>query len=348
MRFYISTYTEGFFNEGPNGSKGIYLCEFNDNNNEFKVLSYFSDSINPSFIKLSKNKECLFVACEKLPPSRIDNYLVDKDGNLSFNDCITLDYRSICYVSNNDENSFVSFANYGSGEVFSYAYDNSYKFTKFLGNYKNSNNEIGPNKNRQELPHAHSIRLIESINKYVSCDLGCDKISFFDVCENGIKPSNINDIKVNPGYGPRHTVNTKDGKYLYVSCELENRILVFEFINDEYVLIDDLSSLPNGFCGENTCADIHISDDEKYIFVSNRGNDSIGQYEIKKDGRLSLIKHISVNGKGPRNFAVCDDYIICANQDSNDCKVLEIKDGLLTGKVLGSLDIISPVCIEKL
>ena len=95
-------------------------------------------------------------------------------------------------------------------------------------------------------------------------------------------------------------------------------------------------------------ADIHISDDDKYIFVSNRGSDSIGQFEINEDGKLKLIKHVYACGKGPRNFALCDDFIICANQDSNNCSILEIKNGLLTGKKLASVDIISPVCIEKL
>ena len=348
MKFYISTYTEGFFNEGPNGSKGIYLCEFNEINNELKVLNSTSFSINPSFIKLNKNKDCLFVACEKLPPSRIDNYLVDESGNLQFNDSVTLDYRSICYASNNDDNAFVTFANYGSGEVFAYAYDDNYKFVKSLSCFRNNDNEIGPNTKRQELPHAHSIRLIEALNTYVSCDLGCDKIRFFDVDGQNIKESTIKDIKVNAGYGPRHSINTKDGKYLYVSCELANRVLAFELINNEYVLIDDVNSLPIDYVDENTCADIHISDDDKYIFVSNRGNDSIGQYEINENGKLKLIKHVDVFGKGPRNFAVCENYIICANQDSNNCSILEIKNGLLTGKELASINVISPVCIEKL
>ena len=348
MRFYVSTYTEGFFNEGPNGSKGIYLCEFNQTSNELKILNTTSNSINPSFIKLNRTKDCLFVGCEKLPPSRIDNYLVDNDGNLKFNDSVTLDYRSICYVSNNDDHSFVTFANYGSGEVFAYAYDNNYKFVKPLNSFRNNNNEIGPNTKRQELPHAHSIRFIEALNTFVSCDLGCDKISFFDVDGQNIKQSLIKEIKVNAGYGPRHSVNTKDGKYLYISCELANRILAFELVNGEYVLIDDISSLARNCVSENTCADIHISDDDKYIFVSNRGSDSIGQFEINEDGKLKLIKHVYACGKGPRNFALCDDFIICANQDSNNCSILEIKNGLLTGKKLASVDIISPVCIEKL
>ena len=346
MKFYVSTYTEGFFGEGPNGSKGIYLCEFDETSNEFKVLDSFSNSVNPSFIKLDREKKNLFVACEKLPPSMIDNYAVNEDGSLTFNDSKVLDYRSCCYISADTKNKFVAVANYGTGEVFTYSFDDNFKYKELTSSYRND--KVGPNVERQDLPHAHSVRLIEALNTYVACDLGCDKISFYDYKNEGyFIPSNINSIDTSAGYGPRHTANSLDGKYLYVTCELMNRVLVYQLVENQYKLIQDISSIDD--CeGENLVADIHISDDDKYIFVSNRGLDNIVQYERKSDGTLNKVSSSSTYGKGPRNFTLCSDYIICANQDSNDCKVLEIKNGLLTGKVLGSHEFISPVCIEKL
>lgn len=347
MKFYVSTYTEGFFNEGPNGSEGIYLINFDEETNELKVLGTFSESINPSFIKLSKDLKNLYVACEKLPPSRIDSYKVNDDFSLTFNDSMTLnDFRSCCYMSVNKENNFIAVANYGSGEVFTCTLKDN-KFARLSSSYRNDDSLIGPNTNRQDLPHAHSVRLIESLNQYVACDLGCDLISFYSYGNEG-NFKKLYDLKAPSGVGPRHTINTKDGQYLYVSCELKNEILVYKLVNDKYELIQEISSLPLDFIQENTCADIHLSEDEKYIFVSNRGHDSIGQYKINEDHTLTLVKHVSCDGKGPRNFNLTNDYVICANQDSNDLKILELKDGLLTGKVLSSLKLISPVCIEKI
>lgn len=347
MKFYVSTYTEGFFGEGPNGSKGIYLCEYDEIKNDFTILNSFDNSANPSFIKLSKDKKNLFVACEKLPPSRIDNYLVDEKGNLYFNDSVQLGYRSPCYISCDKENKFVAVANYGSGSIFTYMFDEKVKFFKQMSNYKNY--DIGPNKDRQEMAHAHSIRLIEALNTYVACDLGCDKIDFYDYEAGGyLTRSNIKSLKTPAGYGPRHTTNSKDGKYLYVTCELMNRILFYELINGQYLLKQDISSVPDIFDKGNAIADIHESNDFRYIFVSNRGKDDIVQYLVNNDGTLTQVASADCKGKGPRNFAVTDDYVICANQDSNNCTILEIKDGLLTGKVLCSKEFISPVCIEKI
>ena len=220
MKFYVSTYTEGFFGEGPNGSKGIYFCEYNEVTNKFDVLASFDTSVNPSFIKLSGDKKNLFVACEKLPPSRLDNYLVNDDGNLIFNDSVTLDYRSCCYVSLNKENKFVAVANYGSGEVFTYDFNDEFKFNSLTSSNRNEDSLIGPNKDRQELPHAHSVRLIEKLNTYVTCDLGCDKVSFYEYKEGGcFSESPIKPLTITPGYGPRHTDNTSDGKFLYWKIE---------------------------------------------------------------------------------------------------------------------------------
>ena len=347
MKFYVSTYTEGFFGEGPNGSKGIYLCEYDEDNISLNVLADYDNSINPSFIKLSNDKKNLFVVCEKLPPSRIDNYLVNENGELFFNDSVQLGYRSPCYISCDKENSFVAVANYGSGSIFTYMFDDKAKFFKQVSNYKNY--DIGPNAERQEMAHAHSIRLIDALNVYVACDLGCDKIDFYNYEAGGcLSKSDINSIKVPAGYGPRHTTNSKDGKYLYVTCELKNRVLFYELINGQYELKQDLSSIDESSSIQNAIADIHISSDYKYLFVSNRGQDNIVEYEVKNNGSLIKVASADCGGNGPRNFAVCDNYLICANQDSNNCTILEIQKGLLTGKILCTKEFISPVCIEKL
>ena len=347
MKFYVSTYTEGFFNEGPNGSKGIYLCEYNKKSKDIVVLNSFDKSVNPSFIKLSNDSKNLFVACEKLPPSMISNYCVDDYGNLTLNDSYILDVRSCCYISVNKENLFCTAANYGSGEVFSFAFDRNCKFIKQTSSFRNK--KVGPNKERQELPHAHSIRLIDSLNTYVACDLGCDKVDFYSYRAGGfLSESAIKSLSIKPGYGPRHSDNTSDGEFLYITCELSNRVLTYQLVDGQYILRQDISSIPDNFKQDNTCADIHLSKDEKYVFVSNRGHNSIVQFMRDKDGSLSLIGFFDCNGKGPRNFAVCDELVICANQDSNDVSILEVKNGLLTGNVLAKHEFISPVCIEKL
>lgn len=348
MKFYVSTYTEGFFNEGPNGSKGIYLLQYNQKNNKLEILNTFSDSVNPSFIKLSKDKKSLFVACEKLPPSRIDNYLVDESYNLKLNDSKKFNGRSCCYININEENNFCVGAHYGSGDVFSYSFNEKLKFKKLISKIKHDN-EIGPNVSRQEAPHAHSIRYINGLDQYVACDLGSDRIDFYSYDNSGnLIESDIPYIKTKPGYGPRHTESSKDGKRLYVTCELENRILYYELENNKFVLKQDISSIPKKYKKQNTCADIHISDNGKYLFASNRGNNTIVEFVVNKDGTLVLIDYFNCHGKGPRNFAVFKNCVVCANENSNTVTILELSNGVLTGNLLKTIKIISPVCIEKI
>ena len=114
--------------------------------------------------------------------------------------------------------------------------------------------------------------------------------------------------------------------------------------------IQNISSLPEGFSEENSGADIHIHPSGKFLYVSNRGHNSIASFVIDQDsGKLQGLEYTSTQGKTPRNFAISPEgnYLYVANQDSNSIAILEIDEE--TGKLASRgqpFEAMTPVCIE--
>jgi 6-phosphogluconolactonase len=114
----------------------------------------------------------------------------------------------------------------------------------------------------------------------------------------------------------------------------------------------NVPTLPANFAGENSCADIHISDDGRFLYGSNRGHDSIVVFEIDQDsGALTYVSHHSVLGKTPRNFMIdpSGKFVLVANQNSNNIVVFNRDEQ--TGKLSKTgieVEISKPVCLKMM
>ena len=111
-----------------------------------------------------------------------------------------------------------------------------------------------------------------------------------------------------------------------------------------------MHTLPEGFTGTNTTADIHVSPTGQFLYGSNRGHNSIVVFEIaERTGRLRLIEHTETGGKTPRNFAIdpTGRFLLAANQDSDTIVTFRIdpRTGRLkpTGYVT---EVPTPVCVK--
>ena len=119
--------------------------------------------------------------------------------------------------------------------------------------------------------------------------LGIDRIIPYDPDDiQGLRPSATDPIALPAKSGPRHMEFTRDERWLYVVCELANTVLVYELFDKTPQLRQKLSTLPDGYEGENLAADLHLSSDEKHLYVSNRGHDSLAHFTVGEDHRLRL------------------------------------------------------------
>ena len=109
-----------------------------------------------------------------------------------------------------------------------------------------------------------------------------------------------------------------NGKLAYLAGELSSEVAVLEYNNGIFNLIQIVSTIPVDWTKHNGVAAIRISSDDKFVYVSNRGHNSIAVFEVEEDGILKLIQTISTNGDFPRDFALdnSERFIVVAHQNS--------------------------------
>ena len=179
-----------------------------------------------------------------------------------------------------------------------------------------------------------------------SVDLGIDAVKYYeiDLQHDKIIPHTEKDVHLPKGEGPRHFVLGKNNSNLmYIVCELSSKIYVVNNVDNS--IVQKISTLPDEVTN-STCAAIKMSENGKYLYVSNRGHDSIAVFEIKEDGLLSLIQIEKTVGKNPRDFSIYKKMLLIANQDTNSVNIFHVDEN--TGFIKNSgtyIECKSPVCI---
>lgn len=248
-------------------------------------------------------------------------YDIDTDGNLvNPSEIMSTKGEVACHLTVDGEDIYC--VNYISGSVI--------RMPELL--VEHTGHGIHPQ--RQESPHTHYVGFTPD-HKYVCVtDLGLDTIFMYDT---NLKC--CGKVKVPEGHGVRHLVFSDDGKYLFTANELQSTVSAFEYNGDSLKLIDTKSCLPKDFKGESATAAIRFHNG--HIYVSNRGHDSITiMQQCNED--LKVIGYIDCRGKTPRDFVIADNYILCANQDSDNVTVLDENNEYIAKQVV---PIRMPVCI---
>jgi 6-phosphogluconolactonase len=208
------------------------------------------------------------------------------------------------------------------------------------------------NENRQTRPHAHSIKFAPAENLVFSADLGTDQLDIFMLDDKKLQANEQKFVKMKPGAGPRHFDFDEKGEYIFVINELNSTISTIKKEGEKWTTIETVSTVPENFEGQNYCADIHVSDDGKFLYGSNRGHNSIVVFAVDDETKkLTLKGFAGVEGDWPRNFSLSPDgnHLLVANQRSGNITLFKInkETGIpeFTGK---EIKIPEPVCIEFL
>jgi 6-phosphogluconolactonase len=183
---------------------------------------------------------------------------------------------------------------------------------------------LGPHKN-QNTAHAHCI-LPAPDNRYAfAVDLGTDKVYRYqlDAAHHKLGTPAAVAFTAKPGAGPRHLTFHPNGRWAYLENELGSTItaLTYDAKAGTFQEIQTQTQLPAGFAGDNSGADVHVSPDGRFVYASNRGDNSLAVFAVDAgSGRLSLVQHVSTQGKTPRNFSLDPSgrVLLVANQNSDN------------------------------
>ena len=337
--FYVGTYTSG-------DSKGIYKCTLDDDG----VLSnkgLVATTENPAFLTFSSDKKFLVCVNSNRPQDgSISSFKILEDS-LSFLSKTTSGGPGPCHVSANNQ-GFVVVTNYTDGSCCLLKIDDHGILSELMDFKKHTGSGAS---DRQDAPHPHSAWFEPNGDNILMPDLGTNEVWVYniDTTTNKLQLSAQQKINMAPGAGPRHLTFHPNKKWAYVVNELDCTVTHLEKQdNGTYSIKNSISTLPVSFTETNTCADIHISNDGKFLYASNRGHNSLAIYKItKQNGNLVLADIVATLGDTPRNFSISpnDEYVIVANQNSNN--IISFKRDQETGLLsfVSKIDSPSPVCI---
>lgn len=348
--FYIGCYT-------ANPEEGIPIGRFDPGNASVEIADVCKGVNNPSFLIFGQKRKFVYAVNETAdfsgkPSGAVSAFRRDvKTGRLTFLNSQPSLGAHPCHLTADRAGKFILVANYTGGNVA--------VLPILPGGHLGEPVEMiqhtgkGPNTGRQEAAHAHSVNLSPDNRFAFVCDLGMDKIMIyrFDEKNGKLSPAVNPFFQTAPGAGPRHFTFSIDGRNAFVVNELNSTLTYLKYNSDTGTLteLQTVSTLPYGFSGENTCADVHVHPNGRFVYASNRGADSIAVFFVDQgSGKLKPIQNQSTLGKTPRNFTIHPSgrYLLAANQNSGSIQVfaLDPSTGLLTetGKFLMTS---KPVCL---
>jgi len=325
----------GTYSKPKGEGEGIYVYKFNDLTGTATFINKI-ETQNPSYLTFSKNEKFVYAVNQNGSgkPNEASAFSFNKQsGQLTFINKQNVQGDGPCYITVDNNNKWLFTANYSSGSVSALPLqqDGSIGEIKQLITHKGSSIV----EERQSEPHAHSCVFTPNEKYLMVTDLGTDKIHHYPFAANNDVPLIVDSTKYiqsTPGNGPRHMAFSK--KKMYIINELSGTIDLFLQKKKSWFLHSTISTDSSRKLDKGS-ADIHLSRDGKFLYVTNRGSyNTIATYSINHNGSLNLIQVIPTNGKTPRNFIVTpsNKFVLVANQNSNNIVIYsrDITTGLLT------------------
>ena len=320
---------------------------------ELEKIATEKQVINPSYLTLSSDGNYLYAVNETGPDvdttGSVSAFRINPaNGNLELINSRSSHAFAPCYITLDARDRLALITNYTGGVVAAYpiqsngALGEASQVIRLEGQ--------GPVTTRQESSHPHSVNISpEGTFAYVA-DLGTDKIMIYriDYEKNRLIPAVSPYFEMDPGAGPRHMAFHPLGKYVYVINELNNTIAALRYDDKTGQLeaVHTVNTLPDDFEGDSYTADIHITDDGRFLYGSNRGHNSIAVYSIDPEsGHLTTLGHEPTRGEFPRNFLIDGKNLYVANQNSDNVVLFRILD---SGKLeyVKEFEAKTPVCLK--
>lgn len=323
-------------------SKGIYYATLDT---EEKTISEPKPVVglqSPTYMKVT-NKKTLVSVAKKDDLGGIAAFDA-KNSAFTFYDEALTPGANPCYVGFDEKRQLIFTANYHKGQIDVYKI-NADQTLSLTDTVKDEGNGPRP---EQDSAHVHYTDLAPD-GRLIAVDLGNDTISTYDVSDEG-KLSLVSVFKTEPGFGPRHIVFAHNSNYAYLAGELSSNLSVLKYDAKTgcFSLEQTVKTIPSTWTEHNGAAAIRISADDRFVYVSNRGHNSLAQFEIHDDHMVDFVEFVSTEGDFPRDFDIdpTGRFVVCANQNTDNGTLYERNEE--TGKLTRiQKDIVVPegVCV---
>ena len=327
--FYVGSYT----NPGSN-SKGISAFRFDAAAGKLTPLGLMAETPSPSFLAIAPNGKFLYAVNETdtfqgKPGGAVSAFSIDRaSGKLTFLNQVASKGAAPCHIVIDPTGKAALVANYNGGNFSTFPILANGKLGEAASVMQDTG--TGPNKERQEGPHAHQMVIADSL--VLGADLGNDHLQLFhlDAATAKLTAATPAFASADPGFGPRHMAISQDKRFIYVLSEMKAAVATMSYdpVKGPGKVLATVSALPADYKGTgNTAAEIMLDSKGRTLYTSNRGHDSIAVFSVDaKTGTLKLKANVKSGGHTPRFFTLdpTGRYLLAANQDSGNITVFRV------------------------
>ena len=339
----------------PGNGRGIHVLEVDRETGAMRQTGVVRMGTSPSCLALNGDGTRLYSSNEtdRVGPDKkqgtVSAFAIDgRDGSLKMLNTVTSGGAGPTYVSVHPDGKFLLVANYFGGSIAVLPIRANGELGEPV-EFKQDKGKIGPTQapsapegsfaiSGHDHTHAHMIQADPTGNFVLHVDLGLDKIFIwkFNRKTGKLTPNAQPFVALPPGDGPRHFHFHPNGRWLYSIQEEGSTIVLFDYDGEQGKLSSrqTISTLPPKFVGSNFCSEILVSPNGKYVYAGNRLHDSIGIFEVQKDGQLAYLDEEWTRGDYPRsfNFDPTGRFLYCLNQRADHVTVFRIDDS--SGKLV--------------
>src|SRR5215471_20014373 len=303
----------GTYTNTKSKSKGIYVYWLKTRNLEVSQnitlvpVGVAAETENPSFFDLDLKRRLLF-AVNELEKGAVSAFSIDSStGMLKLINKVGSGGAGPCHITLDRSGKFLLVANYNNGSVAVFPVAADGRLSEAGQVVQHTGKSVHPQ--RQTGPHAHCVTMDPANRFAFVCDLGLDKVMAynFDSQKGKLTPAATTFAQLKGGSGPRHMVFRPDGKFAYVINELTSTVTAFAYDATAGVLkeVQTVSTLPGYYDGPNTGAEIGVHPSGKWLYASNRGNNTVVLFTIDgAAGTLEYVEEQGTGGKTPRHFGI--------------------------------------------
>ncbi|HEY1110931.1 MAG TPA: lactonase family protein [Opitutaceae bacterium] len=341
-----------YFGTGATGgSKGIYRATLDTTKVRLSEAVLVAEVKAPGFLALHPDGDKLYAAANVEGGGAI-GYRIQPGGKLEAINAMPTGDGIGAHIAVHPSGKFLLTAQYSGGSTALFPLDADGKLGKAtVHKHEGKGSGVKP---PQSQPRAHWAGFSPDGKFALVPDLGNDRIAIYRVDLAGPSLALHGYAVAAPGAGPRHMRFSTDGKFIHLLNEFSLSVTTFAWdaATGTTKLISDVPTLSEEVKARethNSGAEILVHPSGRFVYTSNRGNDTVTVFQRDADATLKVAQVHNVRSAFPRNINLSPDggWLLAGGQDSNTVTVHKVdpKTGELTYQTKGVINVPSPICI---
>ena len=331
----------GSYTDAPSHSKGIYAWRFEPSSGKVTSLGLVAETINPAYVRATPDGRFLYAVNWQTPEAAtgdtVTAYSINQNtGALTFLNKVSAGGGLPNQVIVDPQGKFAIVTNYGFHGTDAGHNNSSLAALPIqpdgrLGTPFYVDHHTGPALSPRQTTGAHTHGVIFTKDDRLAfvAELGLDRVYtyYVDAAKPAVTVADPAFVSLSAGSGPRRLVLSPAERFLYVNHETDSKVSVFAINHGTLREIQQISTLPPEFTGRNSTAEIQMDRAGRFLYVSNRGANSITVYAVDPSkGTLTLREFVPAVGQSPRNITIdpTGQYFFAANQFSNNVVIFRV------------------------